>query len=291
MKRSSPPHRLPTPARALGWTVVLVAVVLGGCTRRTTPGLPPGTTVEDLPDSESWNARLRTSEDGRPRLEVDAPYLARYDRPDTAYVYLGPARGDTVSTVAVRVYDGAGRLSASVTAREAWVYEADGRLVTRGQVRTSVPGEDGAEVEAETIEVSGDTVRASGRVVAVVQGGPGARIEASRLTLVRGGAFTASGGTTARLGGGVQATVRAPRVSGTAGRVEASGGARVETSGGRRLEAGRVVWDEGAGRFRAPGAFSFDGPGERVRGVGLSASADLSRYSFRNATGEIEVQE
>ena len=65
----------------------------------------------------------------------------------------------------------------------------------------------------------------------------------------------------------------------------------VNTRNGRRLDAGRVIWNESAGRFRAPGAFSFDGPGQRVRGVGLSASADLSRYSFRRASGQIEVQE
>ncbi len=58
-----------------------------------------------------------------------------------------------------------------------------------------------------------------------------------------------------------------------------------------KSEAERVVWSESAGRFTAPGAFSFDGPGERVRGVGLSASADLSRYTFRRASGEIEVRE
>jgi hypothetical protein len=52
-----------------------------------------------------------------------------------------------------------------------------------------------------------------------------------------------------------------------------------------------VIWDEAAGRFQAPGAFTFGGPGERVRGVGLSATADLSRYSFRSASGEIEVRE
>jgi hypothetical protein len=80
-------------------------------------------------------------------------------------------------------------------------------------------------------------------------------------------------------------------VSGSDGRYTATGGVRVLASGGRTLEAERVVWSEAAGRFSAPGAFAFDGPGERVRGVGLSASADLSRYSFRRATGEIEVRE
>lgn len=239
--------------------VLAAALALGSCTRRTTPGLPPGLTVEDLPESESWNATLRTTDDGLPRLEIDAPYLARFDRADTAYVYLGPPPGDSAGTATVRLYDG-GRLAASVTAREAWYYEDDGRLVTRGRVRTSVTGEAGAQIEATSVEVRGDTVEAVGAVRAEAQAAGGARIESRRLLLVRGGDL------------------------------EASGSARVDASGGR-LSAGRVVWDAGARRFRVPGTFTFDGPGERVRGVGLRATADLGRYSFRNATGEIEVRE
>ncbi|MEM1115743.1 MAG: hypothetical protein AAF845_06805 [Bacteroidota bacterium] len=240
-------------------SVLALGLALAGCTRTAPAGLPPGTTVEDLPESESWNAQLRASDDGQPRLEIDAPYLARYDRADTAYVYLGPAPGDSAATVAVRLYE-AGQLSASVTAREAWYYEDDGRLVTRGDVRTSVTGEEGALIEAATVEVRGDTVEAVGAVRAETQGAGGARIAAPRLRLVRGGAF------------------------------EATGGARVEATGGV-LVASRVEWDAEAERFRVPGAFSFDGPGERVRGVGLNATSDLARYSFRNATGEIEVRE
>ena len=132
---------------------------------------------------------------------------------------------------------------------------------------------------------------ASGNVRASVQSGGGAQIEAARLVTRPGGAFTASGGATVRIGGRAQATVRARTVSGSGGRYVAEGGVRVQTSGGRTLEAGRVVWDEAAGRFSAPGAFSFDGPGARIRGVGLSANADLSRYTFRRASGQVEVTE
>ncbi len=248
--------------------------------------------MEDLPESESWNARLRTSEDGRRRLEIVAPYLARYTR-DSAYVYLGPSSADSASTrVAVRVFDAEGRLSASVAAREAWYYEADGRLVAQGAVETTVTGDAGADLRADRMTLLDQAVEAEGDVRASVRSS-GAQIEAPRLSLSRDGAFDASGGTIVHLTGDVQAVVMAQRVSGTrgGGRVEAEGNARVQASGGRTLQAGRVVWDERAGRFRAPGAFSFTSPSERVRGVGLDANRDLTRYSFRNITGEIEVQE
>ena len=287
-----PPRPLLAAAAALVWA--------GGCTRAPAAGLPPGTEIEDLPESESWGAALRASEDGRPRLEIDAPYLARYRTPDTAFVYLGPAPEGTAplggsgrgGAVEVSVFDDEGGPLADVRAREAWYYEDDGRLVTEGDVTTTVRGDGGADVEARRLTLDGDTVTAEGDVQASVKGGGGAEVRAARLVTRPGGAFTASGGATVRLGGQAQATVTARTVSGSGGgRYEATGGVRVAAAGGRTLQAGRVVWDEGAGRFTAPGAFSFDGPGERVRGVGLTASADLTRYSFRNVTGQIEVAE
>ena len=285
------PAALCRPARpsAALWGALALVVLAAGCTRRGTAGLPPGTTVEDLPESESWDVRVRSSESGAARLDLEAPYLARYTK-DSSYVYLGPPPGAaSASDVVLGVYDDGGAPRARVVAREAWVYDGGGRVVAQGRVRASVPGE--AEVEADRVVLQGGAVEADGRVRATVQGGGGAQVQAARLVTGEGGAFVASGGATADLAG-AGATVRARRISGSGGgRYEADGGVRVQTSGGRSLQAGRVVWDEGAGRFRAPGAFSFDGPGERVRGVGLVANADLSRYSFRNVTGEIEVAE
>lgn len=252
------PRRLWGPAFC---AALVASTVLAGCRHESPASATGALAPEDLPESESWDAHLRATVDGRPSLEIDAPYLARFQT-DTAYVFLGPPpRTDSAARVAVRLYDAGGTPSATVEADRAWFYERDRRLV------------------------------AEGRVVAMVAAGGGARVEAARLTTAEGGAFTATGGAAVDLRGGAQAQVRAQTVSGRGGRYEASGGARVQTGNGRRLDAGRVVWDESAGRFSAPGAFAFDGPGERIRGVGLTATSDLSRYSFRRATGEIEVQE
>jgi hypothetical protein len=280
------------PSCPLGvWGALALVALTAGCARRGTAGLPPGTTVEDLPDSESWDVRLRSSEDGRARLDVDAPYLARYTR-DSSYVYLGPPPGaERASDVVVSVFAEDGTPRARLVAREAWVYDEGERVEAQGRVRADVAGEDGAEVEADRVALADEAVEAAGRVRAEVRGGGGAAVRAPRLTTAEDGSFVASGGATADLRG-AGATVRARRISGTGGgRYEAEGGVRVQTSGGRTLTASRVVWDDAAGQFRVPGAFSFDGPGERVRGVGLVANADLSRYSFRDVTGEIEVAE
>lgn len=252
--------------RALLLLLVLGSVGLVGCVHRATADLPEGAeSLDDLPDGESWNAELRMSEGERMRLALSAPYLARYTG-DTSYVYLGPdptLPDSSQEAVSVRLYNDVGELTATVTSREARFDERSEELIAEGRVRADVSS------------------------------GGGAAITASRLISTRDGAFTATGGAAADLKGDAQASVRAQTISGTAGggRYEASGRVVVNTRSGRRLEAGRVIWDEGAGEFRAPGSFTFDGPGQRVRGVGLVSSADLSRYSFRNGSGTLEVQE
>lgn len=247
----------------LGLRLLALALAIGGCTRAS-GGLPPGVTVEDLPDGESWDAELRVSVEGRPSLALAAPYMARFQRPDSQYVYLGPppTTPDSVqSRVSIRLFDGDGEASAAIAARQAWYYESDGRLVADGAVRAETYGDDGATIES------------------------------AQLRYTDGGDFTASGDAKVDLRGGPAASVRARSISGrvSGGRYTASGDVVVDAGGGKVLRATRVTWD--GSRFRAPGAFSFDGPGERIRGVGLVATGDLSRYSFSRARGQIDVQE
>ncbi len=300
--------------------VVATVVALAGCARTATEGLPPGVEIEDLPDSEAWDVAFRTSADGQARTAVEAAYLARYTR-DSSYAYLGRPPGDSAAApVTLRTFDRNGVAVGSVRAPEVWLYDDEGRVVAlqaratvptgdgasieaqrlvlvggridaTGNVKATRSGADGASVQAARITMEDGRIEAAGDVTASVLSGGGARIEAARLVTRPGGSFTASGGATVQIQGRANATVRARTVSGSGGRYTADGGVTVVTQAGKTLTAGRVVWNEGAGEFRAPGAFSFTGPGERVRGVGLVASADLSRYSFRQASGEIEVQE
>lgn len=237
--------------------LLLLALALAGCRYATTSSGAAGTDDGPRPDSETWGARLTATTDGRPTMTLEAPYLARWT--DSSRVVLGPMPGaapDSAARVRVRLLaaDGTDRLALDA---------ARVRLDERTQA-----------------------LDAAGRVVATLAG---ARVEAPRLT-AEGEAFTATGGATVQLSGETTATLRARRVTGRDGRYEATGGVVVE-SAGRTLRSERVVYDAGAGRFAAPGAFAFDGAAEAVRGVDLSASADLSRYTFRRASGQIEVQE
>lgn len=187
------------PARLAAFVLL---VLLVGCARASDEALPTEAELEALPDQESWDAVLRIDEGGRPRLVLQAPYLARYDRPpDSLFTLLGPdpAAHDTAG-VHVELYGEGGDLSATVRADRLTYYDEDRRFV-------------------------------------------------------------------------------------------AEGGVVVTTAEGRRLESARVAWDEGARQLRADGAFRFTSPAERIQGVGLVASEDLSRYTFSQASGELEVEE
>ncbi len=181
---------------------MLLAVLLGGCTRASDEALPTEADAGTPPDQESWGAVLRMDEGGRPRLVLEAPYLARYDRPpDSLFTHLGPdPAGADTARVRVELFDDAGAPSATVRAARVRYFDEERRF-------------------------------------------------------------------------------------------EAEGGVVVVTAGGRRLESERVTWDESTRRLRADGAFRFTSPAERIQGVGLDAAEDLSRYSFRQASGELEVQE
>ena len=366
------------PVLLLGLAAALAA---GGCARDDA-ALPEGVAAEDLPESESWNADLRVSQDGVPVLQIAAPYLARHTANDSSQIRLGPADGDSARVV-LRLFHDDGAPRATLRAGRMRYDETTGRVRARDSVEADLPGtasirapdlETGADgaftasggarvelrgatpgtvraqriradssggfaatggarvrlsgaspatVDVPTVQASADgaftasggarvvlggaapatvearTVRgradggfaATGRARVALRGNTPATIMASSVRASPGGAFTASGGARVVLSDPA-ATITARSVSGTpGGRYTAEGGARVETTGGRALTAARVVWDAGAERFRAPGAFRFVGPGEDVRGTDLVATADLSRYSFRRASGQIEVEE
>lgn len=71
----------------------------------------------------------------------------------------------------------------------------------------------------------------------------------------------------------------------------ASGNVLVVSQDGKRLSTEEVEWDAAGRQLKAHGAFRFATQSERINGVGLVASEDLSRYSFSRASGELEVEE
>ncbi|HYE94573.1 MAG TPA: LPS export ABC transporter periplasmic protein LptC [Rubricoccaceae bacterium] len=127
-----PPPRLFPP-------LLLVGLLAAGCTELSAPPTPEE--LANLPDQESWGAVLRISEEGRLRVELAAPYAARYDRPDSAFVVLrsDPTGGDT-GAVRVTLFDASGRPSVRVRADRLVYHDRDRRFSAEGRVVVNAPG-------------------------------------------------------------------------------------------------------------------------------------------------------
>lgn len=133
--------------RAAGAFAVLAALLLLGCGPRQ--ALPEGLVLDERPDQESWDVRLRIEVADVPRAEIEAAYLARYERPDSSFARFGPAPGGPPIRVVVRVYDEAGAPSATVEADRITYLDDRRRFVAEGRVVVEAVG--GRRLEGERL--------------------------------------------------------------------------------------------------------------------------------------------
>ena len=137
--------------RSLVWVPValLVCGPLGGCGAPADEDVPPGVELADRPDQETWDVDLALSMEGRPRAQVRAPYLARYDRPDSTYALFQSTPPGDSARVRVVVYDEAGVRSGTVAADRLYYYEDDRRFEAEGRV--VVETVEGKRLESEQL--------------------------------------------------------------------------------------------------------------------------------------------
>ncbi len=129
---------------------LLTAFILAGCTHRTAP--PP--TMADLeaepaPEHEVWDARYYITDAGKPRVEIDAPYLAQFEVPESTFTRMEALPDSGKKVVTAQIYDEEGNYSATLTARELIYYKADGRYEARGGVVITTP--EGRRLEGEHV--------------------------------------------------------------------------------------------------------------------------------------------
>lgn len=128
--------------------VLLLVPLWAGCARPSGEGMLSEAALADLPDQESWDAVLQLSEAGVPRVILRAPYLARYDRPDSTVVRLGPdTAGDDTARVRVEIYDEAGAPTATLTADRLDYLERQREFVAKGGVVVTTGAERRLESE------------------------------------------------------------------------------------------------------------------------------------------------
>ena len=156
-----------------GAVVLCFLLVAAGCSRLSERGAAP----EDLaavPDQESWNAELRISSEGRPKLLMTAAYMARYEKRDTTYAVLGadPLGGDSTH-VRVELFDESGEPSVLLSSVQLTYFDSERRFEGEGEVEAVLLGAGGARLTADRLIYSEGDGRfvASGNVLVVSQNG------------------------------------------------------------------------------------------------------------------------
>lgn len=132
-------------------TYVIVAVSLLGCHREQSvaPSMDD-VRSEVAPQQESWNVRYRVTETGmnavasRPRLDIQAGYMATYETEDSTYTLM---LGDSLDRVTAHFYDETGDTSSTVEANRLILHEDEDRFEARGNVVATTP--DGKTLESE----------------------------------------------------------------------------------------------------------------------------------------------
>lgn len=124
-------------------------------------------TMEELraeidPVEEVWGPRIRTTDDGRPRLYIDAEVMRKYETADSTYVVL---EGDTLDErVLVRLFDEDGEPSAVIRANKVVRREDVDRFQARGHVEVVTATEKRLSSEELRWAEQDRTIRARGFV-------------------------------------------------------------------------------------------------------------------------------
>ena len=129
--------------RILGRLLFLLLVV-PGCGREASAPSMADLDAEAAPVREHWGIHLYASENGVPRTQIMAPYMALYEDADSTYTLLRAPEGGRVTA---HTFDASGAPSATITADELVIFESDDEYVARGDV--VVTTETGRRLETE----------------------------------------------------------------------------------------------------------------------------------------------
>ena len=104
-----------------------------GCRMHETEVTVQSLMDEEGPTSESWSPIMHISEDGKPRLRLEAGYMARYETADSTYLVMSVLSEDS-PRVRVDIFDAAGDSSAIVLSDRIMYFEREQRFVAEGDV-------------------------------------------------------------------------------------------------------------------------------------------------------------
>lgn len=136
----------------------------------------------------------------------------------------------------------------------------------------------------ESRRVSIDLYSSEGRLEATVESDRASIVEETEV-------LVADGNVRVVLHGESSSEATAQRLRSEENDVTLTGNVVMRAEDGETLTTELIRYDREAERIYAPGRFEVRSATEWVRGTSLNARADLSRYTFSNASGELEVHE
>ena len=125
------------------WTILVSALLLcgTGCERQTqTAPSMEDVRKEGEPVKESWDVRFLVSETvqgtetSRPRLQIDADYMAAFEQGDSTYTLMRGSDDSTKTRVTAYLYENLDTPSTTVTADRLIYFDEDRRFEASGNV-------------------------------------------------------------------------------------------------------------------------------------------------------------
>ncbi len=100
-----------------------------------------------LPDQESWATQFDVLDGGRPRLQIHADYMAKFENVDSTYMILQGHPDSLNSRVLAYLFDEKGDSSATIHADQMIYYEIERRIESKGNVIVNTNDEKKLETE------------------------------------------------------------------------------------------------------------------------------------------------
>ncbi|MEX0599232.1 MAG: LPS export ABC transporter periplasmic protein LptC [Rhodothermales bacterium] len=125
------------------FTAGALVLTVAACGREPAPVPSMGDVrAETAPSQESWNVRYQVTEtpegadDSRPRLDIEAMYMATFETEDSTYTVM---ESDSTTRVRAVIFDESGDTSATVRATRLILLDRDSRFEARENVVVETP--------------------------------------------------------------------------------------------------------------------------------------------------------
>jgi LPS export ABC transporter protein LptC len=145
--------------------IMLCGVMLAACEwQSTSQSVMRQTEVEQAPDRLTTGVDFIISEDGLPRVRIQAASMAEYEQEDSTYIVLSSDADSLGPQVLISVFDSLGNPSATIQADQVRYYRGTDQYEAQGQVVVTAPDDRRLESEHLALDEPSATIRTPGFV-------------------------------------------------------------------------------------------------------------------------------